>query len=43
MTDQVAWRVLFNAMPLSAAQSAVRVDGDPELVLPLLRARAVIV
>jgi uncharacterized protein (TIGR03083 family) len=43
MSDEVAWRLFFNALPLSQAQSIVRVEGDPGLVLPLLRARAVIV
>ena len=43
MTDQVAWRVLFNAMAPSAAQAVVRLDGDTALALPRAGARAVIV
>ena len=43
MSDEVAWRLFFNALPLAQAQSIVRVEGDAGLALPLLRARAVIV
>jgi uncharacterized protein (TIGR03083 family) len=43
MSDETAWRLFFNAVPLREAQSLVRVDGDPALALPLLRARSVIV
>jgi uncharacterized protein (TIGR03083 family) len=43
MSDEVAWRLFFNALPLAEAHSAVRLDGDVDLALPLLRARSVIV
>ena len=43
MTDETAWRLFFNAVPLQDAQSLVRVDGDAALALPLLKARSVIV
>jgi uncharacterized protein (TIGR03083 family) len=43
MADEVAWRLFFNALSLPESQSLVHVDGDPALVLPLLRARSVIV
>jgi uncharacterized protein (TIGR03083 family) len=43
MTDEVAWRLLFNALSLPQAQSLVRAAGDAALALPLLRARSVIV
>jgi len=43
MSDEVAWRLFFNALPLSEAQSAVQLEGDVELARPLLHARAVIV
>jgi hypothetical protein len=43
MTDQLAWRLLFNALPPATAQSMVRLDGEAALALPLLRARSVIV
>jgi uncharacterized protein (TIGR03083 family) len=41
--DEAAWRLWFNALPPSAAESAVRIEGDPSLVRPLLSARSVIV
>ena len=43
LTDETAWRLLFNAVPLDDARALVRVDGDAALALPLLRARSVIV
>jgi hypothetical protein len=43
MSDEVAWRLFFNALSLPQAQSLVRVAGDAALALPLLRARSVIV
>jgi hypothetical protein len=43
MSDEVAWRLFFNALSLSEAQSAVRLDGDADVALPLLHARSVIV
>ena len=43
MSDEVAWRLLFNALPLSEAQSAVQLEGDADLARPLLHARSVIV
>lgn len=43
MTDEVAWRLLFNALTQSEAQSVIRLDGDSALALPLFRARSVIV
>jgi uncharacterized protein (TIGR03083 family) len=43
MSDEVAWRLFFNALSLSDAQSAVRLDGDADVALPILHARSVIV
>ena len=43
MSDEVAWRLFFNALSLPQAQSLVRLAGDTALALPLLRARSVIV
>jgi uncharacterized protein (TIGR03083 family) len=43
MSDEVAWRLFFNALPLSSATSAVRVEGDGALAAPLLGVRSVIV
>ncbi len=41
--DEIAWRLLFNALSPSQAESLVRVTGDAALARPLLRARSVIV
>ncbi len=43
LTDETAWKVLFNALPESEAASAVRIEGQTELGRALLRARSVIV
>jgi len=43
LTDQAAWKLLFNALPDGEAAAAVRVDGQPTLAAPLVRARSVIV
>jgi uncharacterized protein (TIGR03083 family) len=43
MSDEAAWRLFFNALPRTQAQSLVRVAGDPELARPLFAARSVIV
>jgi hypothetical protein len=43
MSDDVAWRLLFNALPLSSAQSSIQLKGDVVLAGPLLRVRSVIV
>jgi uncharacterized protein (TIGR03083 family) len=43
MTDEVAWRLFFNALSPSQARSLVQVAGDASMALPLLRARSVIV
>jgi hypothetical protein len=42
MSDEIAWRLFFNALSQCEAESAVRVDGDADLARPLLHARAVI-
>ena len=41
--DEAAWRLLFNALPPSVAERAVRIEGDRALIQPLIRARSVIV
>lgn len=38
-----AWRLLYNALTRDAAREAVAFEGDPSLLEPLLRARAVMV
>ena len=43
MTDETAWRLLFNALPPAKARSLVRIEGDQRLVQPLLATRSVIV
>ena len=43
MSDEDAWRLLFNALPASLAPAALRIEGRAELAAPLLQARSVIV
>ena len=43
MSDEVAWRLFFNALSMPQAETLVRLGGDTVLALPLLRARSVIV
>jgi hypothetical protein len=43
MSDDTAWRLLFNALPPGRAEALVARSGDPALSMPLLRARSVIV
>ena len=43
LSDEVAWRVLFNALAPDDARAQVRVEGDPALALRFLRTRALVV
>jgi len=43
LSDDTAWRILFNALPPGRAGALVIRCGDPALSAPLLRARSVIV
>jgi uncharacterized protein (TIGR03083 family) len=43
MSDEVAWRLFFNALSVEQARSLVSVAGDAALGHPLLRTRSVIV
>jgi len=43
MSDDSAWRLLFNALPPGSADALVSRSGEPALSAPLLRARSVIV
>jgi uncharacterized protein (TIGR03083 family) len=43
MSDDTAWRLFFNALPLDRAARLVTIAGDTDLCAPLLRARSVIV
>ena len=38
-----AWRLLYNALSFEDARARVRIDGDRDLVKPMLRARSVMV
>jgi len=43
MSDDAAWRLLFNGLPREAAREAVRVTGDLALAEPLYGARSIVV
>jgi uncharacterized protein (TIGR03083 family) len=43
LSDDAAWKLLFNAFDEGAALEAVTIDGRADLARPLLRARSVIV
>jgi uncharacterized protein (TIGR03083 family) len=43
LSDDAAWRLLFNALPPSQAPAAISIDGRNELATPLIRARSVVV
>jgi hypothetical protein len=43
VSDDDAWKLLFNALPEAEASRALRIDGRADLAAPLVRARSVIV
>ena len=43
LSDQAAWRLLFNALPPAEAAKALRVDGRLDLASPLMSARSIVV
>jgi uncharacterized protein (TIGR03083 family) len=43
MSDETAWKLLFNALRETDAEDAVDIEGQADLARPLLRARSVIV
>lgn len=43
MSDETAWRLLFNALSRGEAESSIALGGDVDLARPILDARAVIV
>jgi len=43
LSDEAAWRLLFNGLKGDAARSAVDVEGRADLVAPLLAARSIVV
>jgi len=43
LSDDVAWRLLFNALSTAQASESIQIEGRTELAVPLLRARSVVV
>jgi uncharacterized protein (TIGR03083 family) len=43
VSDDAAWRLLFNAVKEEAVESCLRIEGDRDLAMPFVRARSVIV
>lgn len=43
MTDDTAWRLLFNGLPEHRARAALHVTGDATLTEPLFKARSIVV
>ena len=43
LSDEAAWRLLYNALPPAHAAASVAIDGRADLAEPILRARSVIV
>jgi uncharacterized protein (TIGR03083 family) len=43
MTDDAAWRLLFNGLAESDARNAAQVTGDGTLAEPLIRARSIVI
>lgn len=43
MSDDAAWKLLYNALPPAHASEAVAIDGRTELAAPLLRARSIVI
>lgn len=43
MSDDAAWRLLYNALPRAAAATAVAIEGDVALARPLLRVRSIVI
>jgi uncharacterized protein (TIGR03083 family) len=43
MSDEVAWRLFFNALSVQEAESQIRLDGDTTFTRALLHARSVVV
>ena len=43
LSDQSAWRLLFNALPPGEAVKAIRVEGRLDLASPLMSARSIVV
>jgi hypothetical protein len=43
LSDDTAWRLLYNALPEAAASGAIAIDGDASLGAPFLRARSIVI
>ena len=43
LSDETAWRLLFSEPGDSARDGSIEIEGRPDLVAPLVRARSVIV
>lgn len=43
LSDDAAWRLLYNALPEAAASTALAVHGDASLAAPLLHARSIVI
>jgi hypothetical protein len=43
LSDDTAWKLLFNALRDEDLAAAVRVEGRPDLVGPLLQARTIVI
>jgi uncharacterized protein (TIGR03083 family) len=43
LSDDAAWRLLYNALPQAAASAAIGIAGDAALAAPLLRARSIVI
>ena len=43
MSDDAAWRLLFNGLAPEEARAAVAIGGDAALIAPLLRARSIVI
>ena len=43
MSDDLAWRLLYNALPAAQAPTQIGVEGSGELALPFFRARSIVI
>ena len=43
LSDDAAWRLLYNALPEAAASGAIAIEGDAALAAPVLRARSIVI
>jgi len=43
MSDDVAWRLLYNALPAAQVPTQIEVEGSSDLALPFFRARSIVI